>query len=148
MNVFAERLKTAMVEAGLSQVMLAEKSGCSTASISQYIHGKNHPTPEKVQALARAVGVTVDYLLGNAAEGSAEKKFTIPPGMKPITLRQASACLHMADKNVKEGISNGTLPIGRVIRLAGKKARILITPEKLREEVGAARFNEFFGITT
>ena len=148
MKAFAERLNTVMVEAGLSQVMLAEKSGCSTASISQYIHGRNIPTPKKMQALADALAVTVDYLLGNEAKEIAEKEFTIPPGMKPITLRQASACLHMADKNVKEGISNGTLPIGRVICLSGKKARILITPEKLREEVGMARFNEFFGITT
>lgn len=64
MKNFNEGLKFAMAQANMSQSTLSEKSGCSKAAISQYLAGKNTPGPAKVKALADALGVTVEYLMG------------------------------------------------------------------------------------
>ena len=58
----------------------------------------------------------------------------------------AAKCLHKSEKNVKAGIQSGELPIGRAIHGSRDRMTYIITPEKLREEAGVARFNEFFGI--
>lgn len=144
MNVFAERLKYAMQNAEITQTVLAKKSGISNAAISQYIHGLHVPSQERLQTLANILGTTVDFLLGDCGETSAS---SVSATVKHITLRMAAKCLRKSEKTVKAGIQSGELPIGRAIHSSESRTTYVITPEKLREEAGEARFNEFFGIT-
>lgn len=139
-STFSERLKSAMADAGLNQNMLAQAIGVSAGTISMYLHGSIKPKQDRLKALAEATGTTVEYLVTGDDNGP------IPaPAPRRITLVAAAKCLRMATDTVKDGMLSGELPIGRVITRPGKRDVVLITPEKLCAEVGAARFQQFFG---
>lgn len=56
-------IKRARKKAGLTQRELAEKSGTATGTIQQYELGKRQPRLEQLQAIATALGTTVNWLL-------------------------------------------------------------------------------------
>lgn len=67
-NIFAKRLKESRLRTGLKQADLAEKAGITAASISAYesadgTKGKN-PSLENAKAIAKALGVSLDWLCG------------------------------------------------------------------------------------
>lgn len=138
-NTFSGRLKSAMTDAGLNQNMLAQAIGVSAGTISMYLHGSIKPSHDRLKALAEATGVTEEYLVTGDDNGQ------IPTVPSRITLTAAARCLRMSPTTVKDGMLSGELPIGRVIERPGKRDVVLVTPEKLCAEVGAARFHEFFG---
>ncbi len=59
------RLKTVRKEAGLTQQQLAKRLGIPYQSIGQWERGIRNPKIETLQAIADAIGVSLDYLLGN-----------------------------------------------------------------------------------
>ena len=63
-NIIAERLRRAMFVKGMKQVELCEKTGIDKGSISHYLKGTYKPNGEKLTLLAKALGVTPDWLLG------------------------------------------------------------------------------------
>ncbi|MBR2683353.1 MAG: helix-turn-helix domain-containing protein, partial [Atopobiaceae bacterium] len=70
-EAFATRLREAMNEKGLKQVDLlryAESHGhkLGKSQLSQYLSGKTMPRPDKLANLATALGVTVEWLSGDA----------------------------------------------------------------------------------
>lgn len=73
-DIFKERLKAARTLRGLNQAELAAKSGLPAASVSHFESGPRKPSFDNLRALASALNVTTDYLLGrsNAPDASAE----------------------------------------------------------------------------
>lgn len=138
-NTFSERLKSAMFDAGLNQNMLAQAIGVSAGAISMYLHGSIKPGHDRLKALAEATGVTAEYLATGDDNGHIS---TVPDR---ISLTAAARCLRMSPTTVRDGMLNGDLPIGHIIVRPGKRNVVLITPEKLRDAAGAARFQQFFG---
>ena len=62
---FGDRLKAARKEHGFSQEQLAEQVGVSRQAVSKWEVGDAIPDTDKLVPLARALGITVDELLGN-----------------------------------------------------------------------------------
>ena len=60
---FSRRLSFEMYERGFDQTYLAEKSGISQVSISNYIKRKTTPSAYAVDRMARALGCYMDDLL-------------------------------------------------------------------------------------
>jgi Zn-dependent peptidase ImmA (M78 family)/DNA-binding XRE family transcriptional regulator len=58
-----ERITQARELMGLSKTELAEKLGVSPAAVAQWESGMKHPTPEKIAAMARALGVEMPLLV-------------------------------------------------------------------------------------
>lgn len=143
MKNFSEGLKYAMAQADMSQSALSEKSGCSKAAISQYLSGKNTPGPAKVKALADALGVSVEYLMGFDVSPVKEPA----PSITRIGTRQAARCLGKSEQFVRIGLQRGLLPFGNAVPGTGNNWNYYINPVKFREYVGADRFNEFFNLT-
>lgn len=143
MKNFSEGLKYAMAHADMSQSALSEKSGCSKAAINQYCHGKNTPGPAKVKALADALGVSVEYLMGFDVAPVKEA----PPSITRIGTRQAARCLGKSEQFVRIGLQRGLLPFGNAVPGTGNNWNYYINPLKFRDYVGADRFNEFFNLT-
>lgn len=56
-------------ERGLSQEQLAEQVGVSRQAVSKWEVGDAIPDTDKLIPLARALGITVDELLGNSPQG-------------------------------------------------------------------------------
>lgn len=143
MKTFADRLKCAMGEAGLTQSALSEKTGASKAAVSQYLSGKNTPAPDRVKALADATGVSFDYLMGyEDSTGKVE-----PPPVKKITIKAAARCLGKSEQFVRIGLQRERLPFGSAVPGSGNNWNYYINPARFRDYVGTDRFNEFFGLT-
>ena len=73
------------IEQGLSQEQLAEFVGVSRQAVSKWEVGDAIPDTDKLIPLARALGITVDELLGNTAEGHSRSApdASVPPEKQP-----------------------------------------------------------------
>ena len=54
--MFAKNLKEIMTAKKISGARLARETGYSKAAISQYMNGINVPSPERIEAIAGALG--------------------------------------------------------------------------------------------
>ncbi|MCP4138512.1 MAG: helix-turn-helix transcriptional regulator [bacterium] len=72
---FGERLRETRKSRDLSQKELAEASGISRRMIGHYETLAKRPSISKVQKLAEALNVSLDYLLGKSELSEEEKKF-------------------------------------------------------------------------
>lgn len=61
---FATRLRLLRLAAGLTQEQLAAAAGLSTAAVCQWEQGRREPSLAALQALARALGASLDALAG------------------------------------------------------------------------------------
>lgn len=59
-----ERIKTARIKAGFHRNRLAAQMGMSTSVLQQYESGASFPGYWALHELARALGVTLNYLFG------------------------------------------------------------------------------------
>lgn len=64
-QLLSERLKTSRQRLGLTQQKLADLTGFSLSAVGNWESCQNMPTPVKLGELAKKLGVTIDYLLGN-----------------------------------------------------------------------------------
>ena len=64
---FNERLKELREKNNLTQEQLAKKSGVSSRMIQRYEYGTSRPRLDAAEKIAKALSVTTDELLGNAA---------------------------------------------------------------------------------
>ena len=63
---FADRLRTAREARGLSQSDLARRLGTPPSAIAHFEGDRRKPSFANVRAIARALEVSADYLLGRA----------------------------------------------------------------------------------
>jgi transcriptional regulator with XRE-family HTH domain len=63
-NNFSERLRTARELRKLSQAELAEKADLQPSAVSHFESGRRSPSFQNLKALADALKVTTDYLIG------------------------------------------------------------------------------------
>lgn len=64
MTNFSLILKELTESRGISQKWLADEANTTEATISRYINGIHQPNIKLVISVAKALGVSVDYLLG------------------------------------------------------------------------------------
>ena len=64
-----EKLIVSRNKAGLSQMELAERLGVSRQAVSRWESGDTTPTMDKLKALAKLYGVSLDWLFGDTADG-------------------------------------------------------------------------------
>lgn len=57
-----EKLKAARKAAGLTQVQLAEKAGCTQKDVSRWENGQREPVASTLKKLAQAIGCSMDDL--------------------------------------------------------------------------------------
>ena len=75
-TVFTERMARAMFLKGIRQAELVDKTGIDKGSMSSYVNGRYMPNAENMAKIARALGVSTEYLLGK--EEIPVAKMTIP----------------------------------------------------------------------
>ena len=73
-QILSERLRIARKRLGLTQEGLAELTGFSLSAIGNWESCQNAPSPAKLGVLAKKLGVSIDYLLGNEAEPGASPR--------------------------------------------------------------------------
>lgn len=65
-EIFISRLDQARKEKGLTQRELANRVGVTEVSMSRYINGARVPSGPIVVNIAKALGISVDYLVGTS----------------------------------------------------------------------------------
>lgn len=70
MSIFSERISELMKSNGLSQKELAIKAGVTESAMSYYVNGDRTPRSDVLTRIAKALGTTTDYLLGNTSEAA------------------------------------------------------------------------------
>jgi transcriptional regulator with XRE-family HTH domain len=68
---FSDRLRRAREERGLSQAQLGEKAGLQAAAISHFENGRRSPSFDNLRALADALNIATDDLLGRTTKTTA-----------------------------------------------------------------------------
>lgn len=63
---FSNILLSELDKQGMTQKQLAEKSGITEAAISRYLSGERTPRSVFLAKIAKALGVSSDYLLGES----------------------------------------------------------------------------------
>ena len=71
-NGLGKRIKTLLIEQGMTQRQLAEKVGATECSISKYLKDERQPRAEVLANIATALGTTSEYLLGKQEEITTE----------------------------------------------------------------------------
>jgi transcriptional regulator with XRE-family HTH domain len=100
-NRFSEKLAQRILQLGLNGQKLARKSDVSDSEISRIMNQKSLPGLENAIALARAVGVSLDYLADDALdvdpnqpkESAGERETTIQRLAREIGFKQAEYLL-------------------------------------------------------
>src|SRR5260370_40041578 len=65
-DIFADRLRTARESRKMSQSDLAEKAGLLPSAVSHFETGRRSPSFANLKALADALKITPDYLIGRS----------------------------------------------------------------------------------
>lgn len=76
-KIIKENLRTVIRQRGVTQAWLAEKADTTEATVSRYLTGIHSPRIELIAKMARALNVSVDYLLG-LSESSVPNKPPTP----------------------------------------------------------------------
>ena len=70
MSIFSVRISELMKNNGLSQKELAAKAEVTESAMSYYVKGERTPRSDVLTRIAKALGTTTDYLLGNTSDAA------------------------------------------------------------------------------
>lgn len=133
--MFADNMKQIMTERGITQAELSKITGIGRSSISQYLSGKNEPTPERKVVIAEGLGVDPEEL-----DRMTVRVPALPPEEKiqRITVEQAAKLLGMNHETVRKGLKQGVFPWGYAIKTSEKQWSYFINAKKFAEVEGVA----------
>ena len=128
--MFADNLKMIMTEKGITQADLSKLTGIGRSSISQYLSGKNEPTPERTVIIAEAVGCSGDEL--------DRMKVSVPVDatIQRLPVEQAAKLMGMNHMTVRKGLKQGRFPWGYAIKTSENHWAYFINARKFAEIEG------------
>lgn len=109
---FSDKLNYLMKELGLKQSNLSELTGIGKSSISQYLSGKNEPTRERKQEIARALGVQEDYFDSLITTAMVQHD-----GVVNLPVPIAAKLMKKSKEWVMQGLRDGVFPWGYAVKL-------------------------------
>lgn len=134
---FKDALLNAMCELNLNQKQVCGMTGCSKASISQYLSGKNTPSEQKQREIAEALGLNEDYF--------EQMYMTVPRqiakkdgGVETLDVKTAAKLMHMNHNTVRQGLQQGVFPWGYGIHMPSGKWVYFINARRFAEIEGIA----------
>lgn len=133
---FKDALLNAMVELNLNQRQVCGMTGCSKASISQYLSGKNVPSEQKQREMAEALGLQSDYFTWPEPEPATN---AVQRGqMKRLLPEDAGKILGIGKAAVRAGLQQGVFPWGYGIHMPSGKWVYVINAERFAQIEGIA----------
>lgn len=127
---FAQNLKQAMIRRNLNQKELANITGLSVSSISQYLSGSTtNIKPQNLYKLAYFLGVTTEDLMNDPVKDQ-------PISEKKITIEKAAQMIGKSEQFIRIALQRGTAPFGFAVQMPSGKWSYHISPKKLSEYMG------------
>lgn len=121
MNIFAEKLKEVMDERHISQADLSRLTGIGRSRICQYLSGKFEPKVSSLVAIADALGVPMEYLLGQAPQY--EETMSVP---------KVAAMLNIRPQQLRQDLKSRKVPFGYAV-LRNGRYQYFISQKKFEE---------------
>lgn len=133
--MFAENLRKAMDEAGMSAAELARVTGIGNSAISQYLSGKNVPREGKLTKLAAALNVSKEALTEDPDNKEEDYDILYRCGM---SVKRAARLMGVSEQFIRIGLQRELLPFGFAMLTApgGKRFEYYISPKKFSEYTG------------
>lgn len=128
---FADKLKNLMKELDLTQSKLSDLTGIGKSSISQYLSGKNEPSKDRKQEIARALGVQDNYF--EMFEPAATVQHN---GVVNLPVKIAAKLMHKKENFVYQGLRDGVFPWGCAVKTKGLWSYF----------ISSVKFTEYTGI--
>lgn len=135
--MFQERLEQAMQKLNLNQAKVANLTGISKASISQYLSGKQVPAEEKQREIAMALGLKPDYFQENRISRRLEDILATRGKIDDLQVEVAAGLLGMTRSTVEKGLKQGIFKWGYAIRMSEdgqRQWRYFINAKRFAEE--------------
>jgi len=125
--MFNENLKSVMEQRGISQAELSKLTGIGKPSISQYLSGKNEPSPKNVKTIADALDCPVDRLITVIQK-------VIPPqavDKTKLTIAEAAQRCGKSKEFISGWLQDGDCPFGYARKGTGEKWDYFIVAARL-----------------
>lgn len=126
----ARRMKQAMMDKGITQSELSDKSGIGRSNISQYLSGKNKPGSKAMKAIADALDVSEAWLSGEIEEQTAFGKYSNLP------VAVAAKLMGKSKQFLRVGLQQDKFPFGYAVKIGGNRFTYYISPKKFTEYTG------------
>lgn len=97
-EIFISRLELVIKEKGITQTKLASKVGVTKQAMSCYIRGKRIPRYDILVSIARALDISVDYLVGTS---NAKKRQTNADRIRNMSDEELAEFLAVHDLGLK-----------------------------------------------
>jgi hypothetical protein len=131
---------------GITASELANITGISNASLSQYMAGKNVPRKEKLEILADALLVAPEVLLYGDHKASVSQGGTTASSDQPeavasvklennISVTAAAKLMGVSPQFIRVGLQKKTLPFGYAVKFE-KSYRYFISAQKFTFHTG------------
>ena len=92
---FSEHLQQIRQSKGLSQTDLAQRTGLKPAAISHFETGRRKPSFDNLNKLADALGVSMDYLFGEAREHASTASSKLLRDFEKLSLKDQDVVQEM-----------------------------------------------------
>lgn len=136
---FAEKLKKAMQELGLNQRQVVTLTGKSKGSVSQYLSGKQIPSPDAQSAMAVSLGLDADYFTKDDERLVILPASEVRDGKIPRLLPEVAATYLGMDKaTVRKGLQQGVFPWGYAVHTSDNRWSYFINAKRFAEVEGIA----------
>lgn len=136
---FAEKLKKAMQELGLNQRQVVTLTGKSKGSVSQYLSGKQIPSPDAQSAMAVSLGLDADYFTKDDERLVILPTSEVRDGKIPRLLPEVAATYLGMDKaTVRKGLQQGVFPWGYAVQTSEHRWAYFINARRFAEVEGIA----------
>lgn len=136
---FAEKLKKAMQELNLNQRQVVTLTGKSKGSVSQYLSGKQIPSPDAQSAMAVSLGLDADYFTKDDERLVILPASEVRDGKIPRLLPEVAATYLGMDKaTVRKGLQQGVFPWGYAVQTSEHRWAYFINARRFAEVEGIA----------
>ena len=133
---FKDALFSLMCELNLNQRQVCGMTGCSKASVSQYLSGKNAPSEQKQREIAESLGVDPEYFKECAEP---DKTKIIQKGnMKKMLPEVCAKILGVGKETVRLGLQQGVFPWGYAVQTSPGRWTYIINEQRFIDIEGIA----------
>lgn len=123
--MFADNLKSILLDKGMSQQELATKIGKGKSSVSQYISGKTVPREDVQKKIAEVLDCTVEFLNQGQIDPNEQRK---------ISVAECAKILDKSEQFVRVALQTGVAPFGFAVK-SKSRYDYHISPKKLYEYI-------------
>lgn len=119
--MFKANLKRIMNEKDYNATLLSQKTGIGKSSISQYLSGTNMPSKERLELIARTLGVASEDL----TEMKKPAKIRSESGNYNMSVSEVAEILGTSMASVYAGLQDGTLNFGWAVKRSSEYTYII-----------------------